>query len=250
MSQPIIVIGGGHNGLTAANYLAKTRRPVIVLEARETLGGLAASDEFYPGYSSAGLLNDTSGVRPWVVKELGLAGHGLKYKDGQTTMTLTSSDAEPFYMGATGLSGSISETLQNQYTTFKGFIDRIRPSVMKLLDASPIEPLGPLMSLVGPALNIRRLGAQDLTELIRVPPMCAADWMRDSFDDERLGSALVQGGLIGAWSGPWSPWSAANVLLQQCTSQKALSGGAPALIRALEAGAFEPMAWIFERMLL
>ena len=72
-----IVIGGGHNGLTAATYLAKKGRKVLLLEQRDELGGLAASEEFHPGYRDGGLLWDTAAVREEVVNKLGLGAHGL-----------------------------------------------------------------------------------------------------------------------------------------------------------------------------
>ena len=74
----VIVIGGGHNGLTTATLLAKKGKKVLVLEKRNILGGIAAGEEFHPGYSTSGLLHDTSGVRPEVVKILELEVHGLE----------------------------------------------------------------------------------------------------------------------------------------------------------------------------
>ena len=68
----IIVIGGGHNGLTTAVLLAKKGKKVLVVEKRNILGGIAAGEEFYPGYSTNGLLHDTSGVRLEVIKSLQL----------------------------------------------------------------------------------------------------------------------------------------------------------------------------------
>ena len=59
----VIVIGAGHNGLTTATFLARAGRSVLVVERGGELGGLASSYEFHPGYRSAGLLQDTGGVR-------------------------------------------------------------------------------------------------------------------------------------------------------------------------------------------
>ena len=73
----IIVIGGGHNGLTTATILAKKGKKVLIVEKRDILGGIAAGEEFHPGYSTTGLLHDTSGVRSDVVKELQLEKFGL-----------------------------------------------------------------------------------------------------------------------------------------------------------------------------
>ena len=75
-----VVIGAGLNGLTCATLLAKKGHKVVVLEAREAAGGIAAPFEFHPGYRSAGLLHDTSGLRPRAVSQLALEQHGLRLR--------------------------------------------------------------------------------------------------------------------------------------------------------------------------
>ena len=72
----IIIIGAGHNGLTAAAMLAKKGRKVLVLEKRAIIGGIAAGEEFHPGYRTVGLLHDTACVRRDIVSELDLGRHG------------------------------------------------------------------------------------------------------------------------------------------------------------------------------
>ena len=76
----VIVIGGGHNGLTTATILAKKGKKVLVVEKRNILGGIAAGEEFHPGYTTTGLLHDTSCVRSEIVKKLQLEKHGLVLK--------------------------------------------------------------------------------------------------------------------------------------------------------------------------
>ncbi|MBW2470386.1 MAG: FAD-dependent oxidoreductase, partial [Deltaproteobacteria bacterium] len=73
----VIVIGAGHNGLTTAAFLAKQGRKVLVIERRNTIGGLAAGEEFHPGYHTAGVLHDSGQVRSRVVRRLDLKSHGL-----------------------------------------------------------------------------------------------------------------------------------------------------------------------------
>ena len=63
----VIVIGAGHNGLTAAALLAKQGRKVLILERRSIIGGLAAGEEFHPGYHSGGLLHDTGQVHGCII---------------------------------------------------------------------------------------------------------------------------------------------------------------------------------------
>ncbi|MGD2038862.1 MAG: FAD-dependent oxidoreductase, partial [Desulfobacterales bacterium] len=72
----VIIIGAGHNGLTAAALLAKQGRKVLIVERRGIIGGLAAGEEFHPGYQSCGLLHDTGQLRARVVRALDLQSYG------------------------------------------------------------------------------------------------------------------------------------------------------------------------------
>ena len=76
-----IVIGGGQNGLAAAIRLAAAGRSVLVLERRETVGGLSGMVEFHPGYRVPGILHDEGLMVPATVARLGLAAHGLAFRE-------------------------------------------------------------------------------------------------------------------------------------------------------------------------
>jgi phytoene dehydrogenase-like protein len=76
-----IVIGGGQNGLAAATLLAAAGRPVVVLERREVVGGLAGAVEFHPGYRVPGILHDEGLVAAGAVAKLGLEAHGLRFRE-------------------------------------------------------------------------------------------------------------------------------------------------------------------------
>ena len=90
----VIVIGAGHNGLTAAALLAKQGRNVVVLEQSSVIGGIAAGEAFYPGYRTTGLLNDTSTLRPQVLQALSLEKHGLRVKKGRPSVLALGSGAK------------------------------------------------------------------------------------------------------------------------------------------------------------
>ena len=77
----VIVIGGGHNGLTTAALMAQAGRQVLVLEKNDALGGLAGAEAFHPGYRTAGLLHDTGGVWMPLLETLNLAAHVEKHVD-------------------------------------------------------------------------------------------------------------------------------------------------------------------------
>ncbi|MCP4423471.1 MAG: NAD(P)/FAD-dependent oxidoreductase, partial [Chloroflexi bacterium] len=74
----VIVVGGGHNGLVAAGYLAKAGRSVLVLEKREVVGGAAVTEEFFPGFRFSSLADGAGHLSPEVAADLNLSQHGLQ----------------------------------------------------------------------------------------------------------------------------------------------------------------------------
>jgi phytoene dehydrogenase-like protein len=226
----IVVIGGGHNGLTAACLLAKRGEKVILLEARAHAGGLAASEHFAEGYRVPGILHDTRGVRDAIVDALGLERFGLKRESEPLRICAPSEEGEPLWISDDAVEGSDE---QAAYRRFRAFIARVRPALSALLDREPPEPTRELWPLLQAGLRVRRLGASDMFELLRVAPMCVADWMRDSFASERLSAALALPAMEGGFVGPWSPGTAALLLLREAAAGRAIAGGPAALVDAL-----------------
>ncbi len=244
-SWDVVVWGGGHNGLTAAAFLAKAGRKVLLVEAREILGGLAAAEEFHPGYWSAGVLQETTGVRPWVVKELGLEAHGLRRrKSPPAVMALGGGD--PILIGgdpeqaAEEIAG-ISPQDAESYRSYHAFLGRIRPVLDSFLNQPPLDLVGENMlgswDLIRRALELRRLGRGDMMELLRLPTMCVADWLNEWFTSDLLKAALALPAVSGTFLGPRSPGSNANLLLRECATGPGVEGDGPALIKALEKAA-------------
>lgn len=247
MTYDVIVIGAGHNGLTAAARLAQRGRKVLVLEARDAVGGLAGGEEFHPGYRSQGVLLDTSGVRRSVIDGLGLGRHGLE----------TLSEAPAVYVpraGSPGLilhreaektvganEGVLSPEDARRYREFRGFIERVRPVLRFLLDHKPPplpdDGLAGLPHLARAAFKLRLLGRADMLELLRIGPMCVADWLNEWFEHPGLKAALAGPCLEGAFAGPWSAGTAAAFLIKECSAEAGVRGGPSALTRALEAAA-------------
>lgn len=82
-----VVVGGGHNGLTCAAYLARAGRKVLVLERRHLLGGSAVTEEVYPGFKFSACSYVISLLRPWILRDLDLPSHGLQILPLESTFT-------------------------------------------------------------------------------------------------------------------------------------------------------------------
>src|SRR6202050_2631923 len=90
--RDIVIIGGGHNGLVAAFYLANAGYKPLVIERREQVGGSAVTDEFHPGFRCSTLAHTAGPIRPEVVREMQLEKHGVKFITPETCVTALSPD--------------------------------------------------------------------------------------------------------------------------------------------------------------
>lgn len=240
-SGPVVVIGGGHNGLTAAIFLAKAGHRVVVVEAEPTLGGLARRHEFHPGYAVPGLLHDSARVDRETVAELGLARAGLKFRKPPDIWVPEARAGE--IAGDRGLwlrgnrvedrGGALAAGDDERYRAVRGYLARIGIVLGRIMRMPPPDIKGPLWSLIKTGWNVRKLDPPDLIELLRGAPMPVADWLTDHFHGETLRAALALDALSGAYMAPRSPGSAGNLFLRACVAGDEIAGGPSALIDAL-----------------
>jgi len=239
--ERIIVIGAGHNGLTAATRLAQAGRSVTVVEARDTPGGLCAEREFHPGYRVPGTLHDSSTFRYNVAAALRLDEHGLAFVDPPPVFAADSTGSGLLLHRSPDDARSELEALSPHdaagYRRWRQFLTRIQPFVATLASEAPPPLVGSsgadLRALARRGIGLRRLGRTDMVELLRIAPMCAADWLHEYFESPLLCELLAAPGVIGTFLGPWSAGSAANLLLHECTVHREIVGGPAGLIRAL-----------------
>jgi phytoene dehydrogenase-like protein len=241
----VIVIGAGHNGLTTAAALARAGRAVLVVEARDTPGGLAGAHEFHPGFRRP-VLHDTSAVRTWIVRQLDLDKHGLRLRSVPPDVMALGQPGEALLLrgdraGALDEIAARSQHDAAQLGELHDFAARARDALGAFLDEPPVDVLdvesAGAWDLLRRALRVRKLRRRDLLELMRLPPMCVADWLDERFELDVLKAVLAFPAVAGDFTGPRSPGTNAAFLFGLCTSGPGIEGGGPALVAALEKAA-------------
>jgi len=244
MGYDAIVIGAGHNGLTAAGLLAKAGRKVLVLERRDRVGGLCAWEEFHPGYRVPGILHDTASVRPHVVDALQLERHGLALRSEELPVYLPKLNTPGLLLFRDPALAAVeirtfSTKDAQRYTDFRAFLSRVQGFFRRITEQRAPDlkdlSLGHLFEIAGSALALRRLPEKDLLDVLRIGPMSIADWLNEWFETGLLKAGLAHQAISGNWLGPWSSGTVVTFLLSELSARREVVGGPAALIRALEA---------------
>ena len=242
----VIIIGAGLNGLVTATTIAKRGRKVLVLEKMAQTGGLAASTEFHPGFRNAGVLHDTTAFRPWVVEQLELKKHGLKQRSDEVPVFAPQKSGRGLLLWrspdrAQEELAQISQKDAKAYRDYRTFTTRVGAFLAKVFDDFPpdVESMSfpGAWDIMKKAVGLRRLGKADMMEILRVGPMCVADWLNEYFETNLLKAVLAGPAIYNSFTGPWSPGTNLNLLLAEAFYQNPVEGGPPALTKALLAAA-------------
>lgn len=244
----VIVIGAGHNGLTTATILGKKGKKVLVVEKRNVIGGIAAGEEFYPGYSTTGLLHDTSGVRIEVIKNLQLEKHGLEFNKSRADVTILSKDGKTVTLHSDIDTTMIaiakhSENDAKAYKKYQEFLKNISKVIDDLMNNVPpnidVENLtmASLVVLAKKGMMLKGLGNKTMMELLKVAPMSVADFLNEKFETNFLKAGIAAPALYGSYAGPRSAYSTINLLLFECASKTNIKGGPQGLINSLQKAA-------------
>jgi phytoene dehydrogenase-like protein len=203
----IIIIGGGHNGLVCAAYLAKAGRKVTVLEAAEQVGGAAATREFAPGYkaSCAHLLNL---LDDGISKDLALDANGLSIVKSHVNTIALAADGNHITITPDSVDGGgLSAEDKAAYTEYRRFMSKFAAVIASLHNQVPpriTQERGDLVALGKLALKIRMLGRDDMREFLRIAGINIYDVLKENFDSPLLKGALSLDAVLGTFSGPRS----------------------------------------------
>jgi phytoene dehydrogenase-like protein len=211
-----IVVGGGHNGLVAAAYLARVGKRVLVLERRERVGGAAVSEEVFPGFTFSVFSYVVSLLRPVIIRDLELPRHGLHILPLESTLTpLPNGDYLAQWSDPDQNRRSIARHSPRDAEAIDEFgrlMHEMARAVKPMLGMVPPDPasLHPrdLAGLARLAVHFRSLGAEKFHALWKLLTMSSADYLDEWFETEALKATKSASGIIGTLLGPRSPGTA------------------------------------------
>src|SRR5262245_36406592 len=221
-TDPIIIIGAGHNGLTTAFYLAKAGLRTTVLERRAVVGGAAVTQEIASGFRCPTLAHSVGPLRTSVVRDLQLSGRGVEFVAPDPRLIALSAEgrALAFSTDPGRTADAIrpfSDADADKYLEFCRVLERIGAFLSELLEATPPSLDGPavgeLWDLLKTGRRFRALGRNDAFRLLRWMPMAAADLVAEWFSTDLLQAAIAARGMFGVAQGPWSAGTGAVLLL-------------------------------------
>jgi phytoene dehydrogenase-like protein len=250
--RDIVIIGGGHNGLVTAFYLAKAGFKPLVLERRSQVGGAAITDEFYPGFRCSTLSHSAGPILPGVVRDMQLERRGAKFIAPQASVTALSPDgrALTLYPGHNESAQAVAAFSQKdaaKYPEFASSLSKISKVIAEALATTPPDidhpSRGDLWSMLKTGRALRKLGKRDMYRVLRWGPMAVADLVAEYFETELLRAVIAARGIFGTFLGPWSAGSSLQLLIRAtgdshpAGSAFFVAGGMGALTQAMASAA-------------
>ena len=210
-----VIIGGGHNGLTTAAYLAKAGWKTLVLEKRHILGGATTSDEIVPGYTFSVLSYVVSLLRPEIIRELELPKHGLEILPLDGTFTPVPGD----YLWRTDDHAATMREIRrwsrsdaDAYEEYGQLMADMARFIKPILGIVPPDPTSidprDWLGVMGLARDFARLPERQQAAFIGLMTMSAADFLDQWFETEPLKATMSASGIIGTFLGVRSPGTA------------------------------------------
>jgi phytoene dehydrogenase-like protein len=258
-TRDVIIIGGGHNGLVIAFYLAKAGFKPLVLERRSQAGGAAITEEFSPGFRCSTLAHSAGPLLPEIVTDMQLARHGLKLVTPEIAVTALSPDGRALMLHndvnrAAQEIARFSQKDAAQYPVLQASLQKIGRVIAEALKLPPPNIDDPsradLWAMLQTGRSLRKLGKKDMYRLLRWGPMAVADLVAEFFETELLRATIAARGIFGTAMGPWSAGSSLVLLIRAAGDPHPAGssffaiGGMGAITQAMAAAAKEAGAEI------
>jgi phytoene dehydrogenase-like protein len=234
MKYDAIIVGGGHNGLVAACYLAKSGLKTLVLERREVAGGGAELDHATGPFSQK-IATDLNLKIEFITPKVRV----LALSDDGRSISIYNNDVESTVREIEKFSAKDAKSYPEFVETFAR-IGRVLAPLLSMTPPSIDQPAkGDVWQLGKVGLAFRRLGRKDEYRLLRWGPMAVADLVSEWFETELLRATIAARGIHGAFAGPWSAGTSLGLLWQAAHDGSAIgpstsvNGGIGALTKAL-----------------
>jgi phytoene dehydrogenase-like protein len=230
----VVIIGGGHNGLVASFYLARAGFKPIVLEARPMVGGMAVTEEVWPGFRCPILAHTGGPIRSEIVRDMALERHGLRMTKADARLTALSPEGGSItiYDDPAKTAQHLAAVSPRDATPFKEFqeiILRLGKVFRHLAGSTPPDIDSPskddLLNGVTTGRMVRKLGRADIHRLLRWAPMPIADLMNEWFENPLLKAVIAARAIFGTSVGPHSPGTS-NLLLLRSADDVNVAGPA------------------------
>jgi phytoene dehydrogenase-like protein len=216
VSYDALIVGGGHNGLVCAFYLARAGYKVRVLERREIVGGAAITEEFHPGFRNSVASYSVSLLNPTVIADMKLARHGLKIVIRPLSYFAPTDDGRYLILDRDAIRthaevARFSEKDAARLPAFHAHLDGAVELLRSLLLKTPVNPAGgarDLISAMSLAAKVRGLGLEGQGLLLDLFGKSAGDMLDAWFDTDVLKGLMGFDAVIGNYASPYTPGSA------------------------------------------
>ncbi len=216
MTYDALIVGGGHNGLVCAFYLAKAGYKVRVLERRGIVGGAAITEEFHPGFRNSVASYSVSLLNPKVIADMDLARHGLKIvirplsyfsPVDESRYLILDKDPARSYREVARWSPRDADRLSSFHARLDGIVDLLRDILLRTPFNASAAPRD-LLTGLGLANRVRRMGLQGQSDLLDLFGKSAGDLLDNWFETDVLKGLLGFDATIGNYASPYTPGSA------------------------------------------
>jgi phytoene dehydrogenase-like protein len=221
-----VIIGGGHNGLVCAAYLAMAGLKVTVLERREVVGGAAVTEEFHPGFRNSVASYTVSLLSPKVIADLRLSDHGLRIVERKIANFLPLDDGRYLKVGGGRTHEEVAKfstrdaaRLDAYGSRLEAVADVLRALALEtppnVVEGHPFTAISELMKSARVANRLRHLGLDLQRELLDLFTNSAGTYLDSWFESAPIKAAYGFDGIVGNYASPYAPGSA-YVLLHHC----------------------------------